>query len=164
LGKEIDKIVDEISNLFKIKNEDLVHNFLGINIDCQTGGMIIMTQPKLIQDIISDLGLKNNWTSKDTPDLSSTILQPMTDDEPFDEEWSNRSVIGRLNYLERSTRPDIAYAVHQCARFASNPRKVHAVAVKHIGRYLLRTKGKGIQCKPNKNRRMQCRFRFCRKL
>jgi hypothetical protein len=56
-----------------------------------------------------------------------------------------------LNYLEKSTRPDIAYAVHQCARFALHPTAGHAVAVKHIGRYLLSTKDKGIICTPNDN-------------
>jgi hypothetical protein len=60
-------------------------------------------------------------------------------------------VIGKLNYLEKSTRPDIAYAVHQCARFAANPKKEHGIAVKHIGRYLLDTQDKGITCTPNTN-------------
>jgi hypothetical protein len=108
-----------------------------------------MTQPKLIQEILDDLGLKENSTSKTTPALSSTILQPMVDSEDFDEDWNYRSLIGKLNYLEKSTRPDIAYAVHQCARFASNPKKCHGVAIKHIGRYLLYTKNKGIICIPN---------------
>jgi hypothetical protein len=32
-----------------------------------------------------------------------------------------RSVVGKLNYLKKSTHPDIAYAVHQCARFSAEP-------------------------------------------
>jgi hypothetical protein len=108
-----------------------------------------MTQPKLIQEIINDLGLKDNLVSKDTPALSSSILQPMLDGENYEEKWNYRSIIGKLNYLEKSTRPDIAYAVHKCARFAANPKKEHAIAVKHIGRYLLSTKDKGITCTPN---------------
>jgi hypothetical protein len=50
--------------------------------------------------------------------------------------------------LEKRTRPDIAYAVHQCARFASNNGYEHGKAVKHIGSYLLATKDKGIKCLP----------------
>jgi hypothetical protein len=50
--------------------------------------------------------------------------------------------------LEKSTRPDIVYAVHQCARFASCPTAGHSIAVKHIGRYLLKTKDMGIICTP----------------
>ncbi len=54
-----------------------------------------------------------------------------------------------MNCLEKSTRPDISFAVHQCARLCSDPRKSHATAVKYIGRYLATTKDKGIQIKPN---------------
>jgi hypothetical protein len=39
--------------------------------------------------------------------------------------------------------------VHQCARFASQPKAGQAIAVKNIGRYLLSTKEKGIICTPN---------------
>jgi len=40
--------------------------------------------------------------------------------KPFKGDFDYRSVVGKLNYLEEGSRPDIAYAVHQCARaFAS---------------------------------------------
>jgi ATP-binding cassette subfamily B (MDR/TAP) protein 1 len=66
----------------------------------------------------------------------------------FDGHFNYRRVIGKLNYLEKSTRPDIAYAVHQCARFVSDPRVEHGNAVKWLGRYLYGTKDKGIILKP----------------
>ena len=53
-----------------------------------------------------------------------------------------------LTYLARNTRPDIEYAVHQCARFQCDPREPHANAIKRIGRYLIATKDKGISFKP----------------
>jgi hypothetical protein len=60
-----------------------------------------------------------------------------------------RQVIGKLLYLEKSTRPDISCAVHQCARFSANPKAKHAEAVKRIGRYLLGSQEKGLIMKPN---------------
>jgi hypothetical protein len=60
--------------------------------------------------------------TKDKAALSSTILRRDLDGSPFQEKWDYRRIIGKLNFLEKSTRPEIAYAVHQCARFASNPR------------------------------------------
>jgi hypothetical protein len=48
-----------------------------------------------------------------------------------------------------STRPDIAYAVHQCARFSEDPKEEHSKAVKRIGRYLAGTKNEGLLWKPN---------------
>ena len=50
--------------------------------------------------------------------LGRDLGEPPHDETTF----QYRSVIGKLNYLEKSTRPDIVYAVHQCTRFSSNPR------------------------------------------
>ena len=48
----------------------------------------------------------------------------------------NRSMIGSLLYLCAS-RPDIMLSVCICARFQSDPKECHLVAVKHILRYLV---------------------------
>ena len=42
-----------------------------------------------------------------------------------------------------NTRPDIQFAVHQCARFNHNPKKSHFNAVKRIVRYLKATQENG---------------------
>jgi hypothetical protein len=82
--------------------------------------------------------------------------------EPHDAKWHYRSVIGKLNYLEKSTRPDIAYAVHQCARFSENPKVEHMHAVKLIGRYLHGTMDRGIICRPNEDSfNCHCDADFC---
>jgi hypothetical protein len=46
---------------------------------------------------------------------------------------------------------DLSYAIHQCARFCSEPKESHAEAVKRIGRYLIGTKDKGIIIDPKSN-------------
>lgn len=51
-------------------------------------------------------------------------------------------------YFLGSTRPDIAYAVHQWARFSHNLKHSHEVGFKHITRYLKGTWDKGIIMKP----------------
>jgi len=63
--------------------------------------------------------------------------------------WENKRIIGQLNFLEKLTRPNIAYAVHQCARFSSNPKASHKMAILRIGRYLMVTRSKGIVFEPN---------------
>ena len=75
---------------------------------------------------------------------------------PRTDEWHYRSLIGQLNYLTQSTRPDIQFAVHQCARFSKDPKKSHEVAAKRIVRYLRRTKDQGIILKPNKKLGLEC--------
>jgi (2Fe-2S) ferredoxin len=76
-GNTINAIIQEVSDLFKITHEDSVDEFLGINIDRRSDGTINMTKPKLIQDILNDLDLRGNSTSKNTPALPSTKLQPL---------------------------------------------------------------------------------------
>ncbi len=56
-----------------------------------------------------------------------------------------------LNFLEKSTRPELAFAVHQCARFSANPRTSHAKAVRLIGKYLQGTKERGIILNPTEH-------------
>ena len=59
-------------------------------------------------------------------------------------------------YLANNSRPDIAHAVHACARFTHNPKKSHATAVKHILRYLKGTQDKGMLLRPNNLQELNC--------
>ena len=109
-----------------------------------------MTQGHMIESILNDLNINDDTKKKaNTPALPSKLLTRDEDGDPFNRSWEYRSVIGKLNYLEKCTRPDIAFAVHQCARFASNPKQSHAEAVERIGNYLWNNKDKGIIIQPN---------------
>ncbi len=148
--KEIDKIISEIGNVFKITHSETVNDFLGVKIERdERTGTVKMTQPLLIQSIINDMGFQDNSNGRNFPTLSSKILLRHKDSQDHDEKWHYRGIIGKLNYLEKSTRPDISYAVHQCARFMENPKVEHTKAVKAIVRYLIATKDKGLLCTPN---------------
>ncbi|GJU45601.1 hypothetical protein Tco_1202867 [Tanacetum coccineum] len=50
-------------------------------------------------------------------------------------ETSYRGMIGSLMYLT-ATRPDIEFSIVLCARYQSNPKESHLIAVKRILRYL----------------------------
>jgi hypothetical protein len=97
---------------------------------------------------------KDNVTTRLTPAKSSQILSRHTESESFDNSFNYRSVIGKLNYLERGSRSDISYAVHQCARFTTDPKKEHGEAVRWLARYLKGTKDKGTILRPNKGENM----------
>jgi Reverse transcriptase (RNA-dependent DNA polymerase)/GAG-pre-integrase domain len=149
---ELDQIIKDIASEFDITSEPRMSDFLGVKISREEDSKsVTRTQPQLIRSIVSDLGLQQNSTTRDTPALTSRILQKYDESPPHDENWNYRAVIGKLNYLEKSTRPYIAYAVHQCARFSADPKVEHTRAVKLIGRYLLATADKGIVCTPTKD-------------
>jgi len=67
---------------------------------------------------------------------------------PHGTSYHYKQIIWKLNYLEKSTRPDISYASHQCAYLSADPKQLHAGAVKWLGRYLKGTKDKGMILKP----------------
>ena len=66
------------------------------------------------------------------------------------------SVIGKLNFLEKSTRLDISISMHQCACFSECPKWIHAEAVKHIGCYQLATINTGLIICPNQQWHFDC--------
>jgi hypothetical protein len=47
-----------------------------------------------------------------------------------------------------NTHPDIAYAVHQAAKFTHHPHQFHAVGIKRIAQYLKQTKMEGMFISP----------------
>ena len=71
------------------------------------------------------------------------------DGQPCCEEWGYCSIVDTMLYLAGSTRPDIAYAIHQCARFSHNPKRSHEIGLKHIASYLQGTKNKGVIIAPD---------------
>jgi len=133
---------------FNMTDEGELADYLGVEIKELPNGTIKLSQPHLISQIIKDMGFKDNATKRDSPMASSVELGRDIDGEPYDEEWDHRSIIGKLNFLEKSTRCDLAYSVHVCARYASDPKKSHAEAVNHIVRYLVGTADKGIILNP----------------
>ena len=160
----LDKLIDQgIHDLrkaeprFNMEDQGTVNDFLGIQVKHKENGEITLTQPQLISSILNDLNLnKNNVHTRATPSLSTILLHKDASGRSMSNEFNYRSVIGKLNFLEKSTRPDIAYAVHQCARFSADPKQSHADAVKRIGRYLKGTPNVGITLRPDTQQSFQC--------
>jgi hypothetical protein len=146
----IDCLIQDLSTSFLMEDQGTVQDFLGIRIIKESLTKTIhMTQPGLIESIINDIGISDSSNLKYTP--SDSILHRDPTNTPRRDSWSYRSVIGKLNFLAQNTRPDISFAVHQCARFCTNPTRLHELAVKHIVRYLQYTKDKGLQLQPTKD-------------
>ena len=86
------------------------------------------------QDILSKFGMKDAKPIK-TPMGTNGHLDLDTGGKSVDQKVY-RSMIGFLLYLCAS-RPDIMLSVCMCARFQSDPKECHLVAVKRILRYLV---------------------------
>jgi hypothetical protein len=159
IAKNDSDISKEMAHLAKLSfdfsEEDDYAGYLGVQIKrSPTDGSMELTQTGLINRILADLDLTDSPRIKDTPAEdtlgSDPTLGPMTED------FNYRSVLGKLLYLSNNTRSDISMANHQCARFSNNTKSSHAAALKHIGRYLLKTKDKGMIIRPSKDLSLNC--------
>ena len=142
---------------FNMEDQGTVDNFLGIQVNHKKNDEIMHTQPQLIASMLNDLHhSKDNVITCKTPCLSTVLLHKDLKGQPMTNEFNYCSVIGKLNFLEKSTCPDIAYAVHQCAHFSADPKQSHADAVKCIGQYLKGTPHEGITLCPDTQQSFQC--------
>ena len=152
---KLDQVIADIKATgLEITDEGSVADFLGVNIK-QEGDSFHLTQPKLIESILKDLSLPTGSSTKDIPMASSKLLSRHKESSDFDQHFPYRRVIGKLNFLEQSTRGDISYATHMLAWFSTCPKVEHGKAVKWLGCYLLATKEKGIIMTPDPTKGME---------
>jgi len=132
---------------FEFRDEGEISAFLGIKIDQQGGNEYHLSQPGLIKKVLKAAGMEDCKPNLTPANIE--LLGPSLESPVLNETWEYGSIIGMLMYLANNSRPDIAHAVHACARYTHNPRQPHATAVKHILRYLQGTKNKGMIITPN---------------
>ena len=75
----------------------------------------------IIDKILKNLGVCDESKIHDTPE--SFILTKGEDGIGRKHECHYCSVIGQMNYLDGTTRPDIHFSVHQCAKYSIVPKK-----------------------------------------
>jgi hypothetical protein len=114
--------------------------FLGFQVK-QLKDNTFISQTKYTQDLLKRFGMKDAKPAK-TP-MGTDGHVDLNKGGKFVDQKASWSMIGSLLYLCAST-PDIMLSVCMCARFQSNPRECHLVAVKQILRYLVATPCFGI--------------------
>ncbi|KAL7475484.1 hypothetical protein ACHAW6_001396, partial [Cyclotella cf. meneghiniana] len=137
--------------------EDQGHqaDYVGVNINRNHDGTYIFTQHALIDAIIDDVDIDNSYT-KQVPAKVSLQLYAFCDLPKFDGNFNYCSAMGKLNYLGQTTRPDILYAVHQAAKYSTDPRLEHGEAIVYIVKYLKATHHIDLRFKPDASKGFQC--------
>ena len=134
---------------FEFTVEKTVEAYLGIQVTYKADGSIHMRQPFLIKRVLEAMDMDGDEKRHDTPADPSARLLKYSSSQEGKGDVNYRSVLGMMNYLAGTSRPDIAFAVHQCARYSNNPRRPHYVALRRIARYLATTDDMGMILKPN---------------
>jgi hypothetical protein len=131
---------------------------VGVNIHKLKDSSYKFTQRALIDSIIQDVGLDNAKGVKPVPAKVSLRLHAAKDEKSFDLNFNYRSAVGKLNYLAQTTHPDIMYATHQIAKYASDLREIHGEAILYLVCYLKKTRDLGLKFKPDPGKGFEC---FC---
>jgi Reverse transcriptase (RNA-dependent DNA polymerase) len=159
--EEIERAMKDLVSKFEIEDEGAIDDYLGVKVEPgKTPGTFYLSQPHLIDSILEGLKLSDHGTSKaksaDTPVTFENKLHKDVTGDPFNYPWDYCSIIGKMNFLEKSTRGDLAYSVHQCAQYMANLMKIHGKAVKRISCYLLGTRDKGFILQPDLTKSFEC--------
>jgi hypothetical protein len=153
---QLQEVIKEIQNLgLNLEDQDHPADYVGVNIKKLKDGSYEFTQRALIDSIINDVGLKDAKV-KPVPAKVSLHLHAFKDKPAFDLNFNYRSAVGKLNYLAQTTRPDIMYAMHQIAKYLSDPRQSHGEAILYLVCYSKKTHNLGLKFKPDPNKCFEC--------
>lgn len=118
--KKINSVLEKLRKKgFALTVEGDVNALSGVDVSGSQDSCNILKQPGLIQRVLQTTKT-TDCHARSTP-AGATQLGTGAEGIPRKEVWSYPSVIGMMLYLNTNTRPDIAFAVHQCVRFTHSP-------------------------------------------
>ena len=121
-----------LSQKFDIKDMEKLHHFLGMVVmQDDNKRSVWIGQPAYTENLKKKFRMQDCKPFNTPLDTSSKVVYAMEQGECIDQS-QYQSAIGSLMYFSVSTRPDIAYAVGNLARFSSKPTKEHWTAFKRV--------------------------------
>jgi hypothetical protein len=122
---QIDELLESIWTKSKLQFsiEDDAFTFLGVELKSHEDGTVEFLQKGLIEKILKHCNM-TNCNTKTMPANQTPSLGTDADGPAFDRSFDYASIVGMMMYLSSNSRPDIQFAVHQCARFTHNPETV----------------------------------------
>jgi len=160
-AKAIDAVIERLRQRFELTVKDVqedakvdVFSYLGVQVTVDRSGTVTFIQQGLIHKVLKHCGMQDcnkKWTPASTIPLGTD-----PNGQRFDATWDYAAAIGMLLYLSSNSRPDIQYAVHQCARFTHTPKMSHQQAILRICRYLKATEDKGLSFRPTSELTLDC--------
>jgi hypothetical protein len=152
----INKFVDGMQRQeVKLRREGTAEGFLGVDIS-RNGNKTTLLQSGLTKRIVEALGLSSKFSTACATPAECAALPRDKEGEVAVGTFNYAAVVGMLLYLTGHSRPDCAFAVHQCARYTFAPKKSHEQALKRIGRYLKGTTNNGLILNPDDGLSVDC--------
>ena len=142
--EKIEEINTALSQKFDVKDLGELHYFLGVLVtQNHKRGTVWIGQPSFTESILQKYSMEEAKSVKTPVSANLKLLKASDKSETVDQNLY-QSAVGSLLYLTPRSRPDIAFAVNNVARFCSKPTKSHWVALKRIFLYLKGTTHLGL--------------------
>ncbi|GIL56501.1 hypothetical protein Vafri_11858 [Volvox africanus] len=134
------KVKEAIGQCFKIRDLREAQVFLGMDIRQEKDGDIVLSQSRYVEQILERHDMLDA-KGRATPLAMGTRATPVTDEgELLEDPTPYRALVGELNYLAVSTRPDLAYALSILSRSMTKPTRAAMSVAKGVLRYLAGTR------------------------
>jgi hypothetical protein len=135
-----------IASCFAVRDLGKAGTYLGMDIaQNPSSGDITLSQCRYVEQLLQRHGL-TDAKPRPTPLPIGLRLTPAGDGQPALADGTPfRALVGELNYLATSTRPDIAQAMSSLARHMSAPTKAHMNHAVGVLRYLSGTRSLGLR-------------------
>jgi transposase InsO family protein len=126
-----------ISKQFKMRDLGPINQFLGMKITRdRVQRTLTLSSAQHIASMLERFGMADAKPTMSPLPVKTVLKAATSSEELLTAQYPYRAVVGSLNYVACWTRPDIAFAVSQVARFQEKPTMRHWQAAKHILRYL----------------------------
>jgi hypothetical protein len=140
VSKDVDRFKKLVSANYLMEDLGPLRHLLGMKIEV-VGSALHISQGVYAEKVLASYGMDQARTAS-TPFVPNTRLLPATEKQMdnFQSKGINyRRLIGLLNYLSVSTRPDLSFAMSQLLQYLEKPGSNHWDAAIHLLRYLAGT-------------------------
>ena len=148
----IEREKEELKTHYKCDDVGPVEDYIGckITIDHEERS-VKFTQPVLVQSLNDEFEDIPQGSNPLTPARPGNILTTCVESDKLSPEMHSRyrTGVGKLLYLAKNSRPDIANAVRELARHCHAPSKAHWDAMTLCIRYVRGTPTRGLVLKPS---------------
>jgi Reverse transcriptase (RNA-dependent DNA polymerase) len=140
--KSMDHMKETLCSEWDVTNLGEPCKIVGIEVT-HTDNSIMLSQERYIENVLQKEGMaKANPAAMPMDPHLKLALNP--DESKPNQRNSFVKLLGSLQFIANSTRPDITYAVNRLAAYTTNLGLEHHRAIKQILRYLIGTKTLGI--------------------
>lgn len=146
-------VIHQILRVFKGTHGGIAHHYNGMKITwLPSEKSVVLSQHKHVEVMLDRYAaFAPVWSPRKLPmkdglKLHKNGTSDVLESEPLDVAvYPYRALVGSLNYLACTTRPDIAYAVNQLAKYSNAPMVAHWEAAIDCLRYLKGTMHWGLK-------------------